>query len=403
MTYVSKILSQMPGVLKPQQKAILALLSALMCFSGRATMRNLARYGAGSAKRLRRWASEGFDFFKLNELLLSETLAISFDQRENERPRQAILIDATFTAKSGKHIEGLNFFHNGSCKSKYKLQRGLEFNLIAALNIDEREAYALDTHQSNRESALDVACAQLIKHKNTYQKISQHVVADGYYARDGFVSALKTNGYELTTLLRRDAALRYIYEGEYSGRGRPKRYLGKVDYHDLSTWDKDETLLDDKVVYSKIVNYKSWNRDLKVLVIVNTSGEHRTICSTDLSLSAAEILELYQLRFQIEFLFRDAKQHTGLGHAQTLDAPGQEHFANASFTALNLFRLEERDEAIIADQSRQERVSSIRSLKSYKHHRFILNLFISRLALSRDDKNLEAVIEEVSRVGAVAA
>lgn len=74
-------------------------------------MRNLARYGAGSAKRLRRWASEDFDFFKLKELLLSETLAISFDLREDERPRQAILIDATFTAKSGKHTEGLDLFH----------------------------------------------------------------------------------------------------------------------------------------------------------------------------------------------------------------------------------------------------------------------------------------------------
>lgn len=403
MTYVSKILAQMTGVFKPQQKAILALLSALMCFSGRATMRNLSRYGAGSAKRLRRWASEDFDFFKLNEQLLSETMAISFNQLEDERPRQAILIDATFTAKSGKHTEGLDFFHNGSCTSKDKLQHGLEFNLVAALNVDEREAYALGAYQSNRESALDVACTQLIKHKAMYQKISRHVVADGYYARDGFVCALKVNGYELTTLLRRDAALRYLYEGEYSGRGRPKRYLGQVRYDDLSAWDKDETLLDDKVVYSKIVNYKLWGRDLKVLVIVNASGKHRVICSTDLSLSPTEILELYQLRFQIEFLFRDAKQNTGLGHAQTLDAHGQEHFANASFTALNLFRLEERDEAIIADQSRQERVSSIRSLKIRKHHRFMLNLFISRLALSRDDKNLESVIEEVSRVGAVAA
>ena len=223
----------MTGVFKPQQRAILALLSALMCFNGRATMRNLARYGAGSAKRLRRWASEGFDLFKLNELLLSETLAISLDLREDERPRQAILIDATFTAKSGKHTEKIDFFHNGSSKSKNKLQRGLEFNLVTALNIDEREAYALGAYQSDRESALDVACAQLIKHKNTYQKISQHVVADGYYARNGFVSALKMNGYELITLLRRDAALRYLYEGEYNGRGRPKRYLGKVDYHDF--------------------------------------------------------------------------------------------------------------------------------------------------------------------------
>ena len=48
MTYVDRILSQMPDVFKPQKKAIIALLGALMCFSGRATMRNLSRYGAKS-------------------------------------------------------------------------------------------------------------------------------------------------------------------------------------------------------------------------------------------------------------------------------------------------------------------------------------------------------------------
>ena len=138
-------------------------------------------------------------------------------------------------------------------------------------------------------------------------------------------------------------------------------------------------------------------------MIINSSGTRRILCSTDLSLSAAELLELYQLRFQIEFLFRDAKQNTGLGHAQTLDAQGQGYFANASFTALNLFRLEERDEAIIAGEVRQERVISIRSLKSRKHHKFILNLFISRLAQSRDPEKLETIVDEVSRVGMVAA
>ena len=214
---------------------------------------------------------------------------------------------------------------------------------------------------------------------------------------------MKRNGFELVTLLRRDAALRDLYEGEYSGRGRPKRYLNKVDYDDLNSWDKDEALLNDKIVYSKIVNYKSWSRDLKVLVIVSTSGTRRILCSTDLSLAPAEILELYQLRFQIEFLFRDAKQNTGLGHTQTLDAQGQGYFANASFTALNLFRLEERDEAIVAGEVRQERVSSIRSLKSRKHHKFILNFFISKLAQSRDPEKLEAIVDEVSRVGMVAA
>ena len=35
------------------------------------------------------------------------------------------------------------------------------------------------------------------------------------------------------TVLRRDAALRCLYEGEYSGLVRPKRYLDNVDYDDL--------------------------------------------------------------------------------------------------------------------------------------------------------------------------
>jgi len=403
MTYVSKILTQMPGVFKPQQKAILALLSAMMCFSGRATMRNLARYGTGSTKRLRRWATTGFNFFQLNEFLFKETQAISFNQREEERPRQAILIDATFTQKSGKHTAGLGFFHNGSSPSSKKCQQGLEFTLFAALNVDEREAYALGVHQSDGDSSLGVACAQLVHNKHYYHQISKHIVADGYYARDGFVSALKRHGFELITLLRRDAALRCLYEGGYSGRGRPKRYLDNVDYDDLGAWDRQDDLFKDKTVYSKIVNYKSWCRDLKVLVIISRSGERKILCSTDLSMSPAEILELYQLRFQIEFLFRDAKQNTGLGHAQTLDAQGQAYFANASLTALNLFRLEERDQAIMGGEARHERVSSIRSLKSRKHHEFILNLFISRLAQSRDEENLKAAYEEVSRVGMVAA
>ena len=36
-------------------------------------------------------------------------------------------------------------------------------------------------------------------------------------------------------------------------------------------------------------------------------------------LRPAEILTFYQLRFQIEFLFRDAKQFTGLTHCQARD------------------------------------------------------------------------------------
>ena len=43
MTYVFEILTQRLNLFKPQAKALFALLNALMCFSGRATMRNTSR------------------------------------------------------------------------------------------------------------------------------------------------------------------------------------------------------------------------------------------------------------------------------------------------------------------------------------------------------------------------
>lgn len=404
MTYVSKILSQMTGIFKPQQKAIFALLGAQMCFSGRATMRNLSRYGAGSAKRLRRWATKGFDFYRLNEHLLSDTQALSFDQDDPQRPQQAILIDSTFTNKSGKHTEGLGFFHNGCSASNNKMERGLEFTLFAGHNLDEQRAYAIAVTQTkNDKSALKVAIDELTTNSEYYLEISKYVVADGYYAKNSFISEVTQHGFEVVTLLRRDAALRYLYTGPYSGRGRPKRYADRVNYKELNDWERDEELIDDLTIYSKIVNYKAWNRDLRVLVIVNRSGAHRILCSTDLTLSTAEILKLYQQRFKIEFLFRDGKQHTGLGHAQTLDSEGQEYFANASFTTLNMLRLEARGQAISRGESPRGQVSSIRSLKVRKHNELILDLFISMLGESREHEKVKEAYEVVSKVGVVAA
>ena len=404
MTYVSKILSQMTGIFKPQQKAIFALLGAQMCFSGRATMRNLSRYGAGSAKRLRRWATKGFDFYRLNEHLLSDTQALSFDQDDPQRPQQAILIDSTFTNKSGKHTEGLGFFHNGCSASNNKMERGLEFTLFAGLNLDEQRAYAIAVTQTkNDKSALKVAIDELTTNSEYYLEISKYVVADGYYAKNSFISEVTQHGFEVVTLLRRDAALRYLYTGPYSGRGRPKRYADRVNYKELNDWERDEELIDDLTIYSKIVNYKAWNRDLRVLVIVNRSGAHRILCCTDLTLSTAEILKLYQQRFKIEFLFRDGKQHTGLGHAQTLDSEGPEYFANASFTTLNMLRLEARGQAISRGESPRGQVSSIRSLKVRKHNELILDLFISMLGESREHEKVKEAYEVVSKVGVVAA
>jgi len=102
-------------------------------------------------------------------------------------------------------------------------------------------------------------------------------------------------------------------------------------------------------------------------------------------------------------LFRDAKQHTGLGHAQVLDSKGQEYFANASLTALNILRLEERERALAESVSLTQLVSSIRSLKTLKYNQFLLKRLISKLGNLRVAQNVETAYLETAQLGMVAA
>ena len=134
-----------------------------------------------------------------------------------------------------------------------------------------------------------------------------------------------------------------------------------------------------------------WALGSFIVIKVDGFGQRIILCSTDLTLSLTRVLELYELRFQIEFLFRDAKQQTGLGPAQTLDSHDQEHqehFANAWLCALNLLRLEAR---------------SIRSLKVRKSNQLVIKNFWSCLGPTQDQQRYFAVLDEVAQTGIRAA
>ena len=272
-------------------------------------------------------------------------------------------------------------------------------NLIAVVNVEERSAYALSMHQSFEKSALKVASDEFCSKNEEFQQFSRHVVADGYYARAGFVSTLISEGFEMVTLLRHDAALRYLYQGEYRGIGRPRCYAERVNYNDLSSFQHHDQLREGFEVYSKIVNYATWGRNLKVVIKVDQRGKRRILCSTDLALSAEEILNLYELRFQIEFLFRDAKQYTGLGQSQVLDSKGQEYFANSSLTALNLLRLEDRAWALSKGFCVRHRVGSVGTLKLRKYNQLLLNRFIMALGDHLNPEKLRQAYEQASKTG----
>ena len=120
-------------------------------------------------------------------------------------------------------------------------------------------------------------------------------------------------------------------------------------------------------------------RTLRVVLLLNTSKvkpRYLLLFSTDLSLTGAEIVDLYQLRFQIEFLFRDAKQFTGLTDCQARDKQALHFHFNTSFSAVNLAKLD-----LLAQQPPEQ--AFVFSLSSYVHRSFSYRL-LSRLLASLD-------------------
>lgn len=97
--------------------------------------------------------------------------------------------------------------------------------------------------------------------------------------------------------------------------------------------------------------------------------------STDVEQDPTEIYKLYTLRFQIEFLFRDAKQFTGLADCPARDCVKLEFHFNASFTALHLVKVQ----ALQPHQDGRPLRFSMASVKRRALNEHLLDRFICNL------------------------
>ena len=71
-------------------------------------------------------------------------------------------------------------------------------------------------------------------------------------------------------------------------------------------------------------------------VQANGKTTNALLFGTDVHLPPEQIVSDYQTRFPIEFIFRDAKQFTGLSDCQARHLPRLDFHFNASLIALNL-------------------------------------------------------------------
>ena len=398
---IARILSEMSDVGKAQRKFLERLFPAILATRGHVTFRNLARHSDFQEKTYRRQFAKAFDFVAFNRALIDQALGTSSER--------ILAFDASFIRKAGKATYGRGFFYNGCA---HRPEKGLELSSLVVVDMTYHTAFTLSVCQSEavagKKSALDTDT--MIDHYMDHIKAvhpflhqgESILVLDGAFARIKVFDVLAELGLQGIMHLRKDADMRYLYEGpkRQKGSGRQKVYDGKVDWTDLSRFEYIGTYNGDQV-YTKVLNHKHFKRTFRVVVLVNAGHptDYVLLACTDQALDALTICRYYRARFQIEFTYRDGKQYTGLADCQARDKDRLHFHFNASLTTLNLARAEQ-----IKQQDRAEPfVFSMQSVKTRYFNEHYLNLFFLKLGLNPELIKKSPHYHWLCNYGAIAA
>lgn len=346
MTIVTATLNQLSKLAKPQRKFLAALIATILALRGRFNYRNLARYGGYTERSYARQFQQSFPWLEYHAKVIQASLPSSHELVAAQ--------DASFIPKSGKKTYGLDRFYNG-CAGRP--ERGLEISVVAVVDVTQKGAYVAAVAQTpatpelKKEQAdatrLDQAIEQMRAARPFLPEAVKYGVADGWYAKQKYVDAVVAEGLHVVTKLRSDANMRFRYTGERTGKqGRPKTYDGKVDWQDLSRFEKvdasDLEAGEGVEVYTAELCHATIKRWLRTVVLVWHTADgkrhHVVLATTDLKATAADVLRIYQARFQIEFLLRDGKQHAGLTECQARNKEALDFHFNASLATVSATR-----------------------------------------------------------------
>ena len=383
MTMVTNILRQMPGLGQPQRKFLATLFVTILVLRGRVNFRNLSRYCDYSERTIARQFRAPFDWPDFHQRVLMTALT----------PHAELISahDAFFISKSGKQTFGLGHFFNG-CASR--AERGLEISTLAVVDVTRRCAFTLASAQTPpgetatqaepEETRVDFYTQQLHEHRHRLPPGVKYHCVDGYYAKKKYLDEVVSLNLHAITKLRSDADCVFLYTGPHpKRRGARRKYDGKVNFQALHRFEDLGTRPEEPHVhlYTAVVWHKTFQRRLRLVVLLNRKDPAKprfiVLGSTDPDLNGHKLIDLYVARFQIEFLFRDSKQFTGLLDCQARAEAALDFHFNASLATLNLVRAAD----LCRQQGQAPHVFSMASWKQCQFNERLLDLFMEKFAL----------------------
>lgn len=319
---------------------IVEVILLILLLPRKVNFTQMGHFGEFCEQSYRQLFTHRIDWLKFNIALMWRLFG--------QESRRAIVIDPCFIPKSGRHTPHVGKYWSGSAGA---VQHGLEILGIGAADIDKRDCVMLRAEQTHGRRELDLRnwslnewyLTMLLRHKYELLKVSKYIVADAWFSKYDFITALLTMGFEFISRLRDDAVLYYIAPEVHKmgKRGRKRIKDGRIDPSNLrkSRMERIEVGKNKETAYTAIVYCKSLKKKIRLVVYTPKGGSPKLFFSTDLKMSGEEVFEYYSVRFQIEFNFRDGKQFTGLKDCMARNEDRLDFAYNASLAALNVSKV----------------------------------------------------------------
>ncbi len=256
--------------------------------------------------------------------------------------------------------------------------------------------------QAKKQNLVSHYVSIITKQMPTLKPMVKYLAADGYFMKHDFIVPLLAEDFHVITKMRPDANLRYPCNGaKKSGRGRPKAYDGKVDCNNIDKRRIKKFYEDQETIYYSGIVYCMALKQLVRIVYLQNRQTHRYeifVC-TDKFIKQELILRYYRLRFQIEFLIRDAKQHCGLEECQARSENKLYFHFNMALSTVSVAKaavwlclLKEKREAF-----------SMRNIKLMYYNKIVTERIFSNLALDLNCKKIKRLYYQCLDIGQLAA
>lgn len=354
------------------------IVHALLCMSGRVSMLAISR-----------WGSDGTSYRTVQRffacVLPWPRILFLFFLHHHFQPDHTYILagDETVVSKSGKTTHGLDRFYSSTAQRPIP---SLAFFCFAIISTTTRRATPFSFEQVVRSDAEKAAAKTKAKpttppapkrsvgrpkgSKNTpkaeqplspeLQRIHSwlrevlaliggtvsvtYLALDGHFGTAPAIGMVRGCGLHIVSKLRSNAALYLPYDGPYQGRGPRRKYGEKLDLKALPerfVRERSEEGGVETCIYQVEALQKEVALALNVVVIVKTNlrtqkRAHVVLFSSDVSLGFEMVIEYYSLRFQIEFVFRDAKQYWGLEDGMNVREWGVRNGANLALLMVSV-------------------------------------------------------------------